>query len=517
MRLPCNKSNPWLPWLALCGMVLCLLVVSDKLLLRQTNILVDTHWNHDARILALQTDASRGEVHYLLIPFTAFGRSMVDEFVRVSRMGNPDLVIESGTYVTRIATRDDLLAHGHYLDDLVVANIWFSHIREGARSMILHAKQDAVPPDATHGIPASPPDMEPLFTAGQPSRPDNTLADKLRSLLQQAPAGSQVRFSVFLFYYENENEPLLQDILAAARRGVNVQLLVDLPETEFSDRRTVGMAFKEAFENRLKAAAEQGHSNSWIRTHKKIAPHSKNHTKIFLFSDAAGVRHWTLITSENLMDRDREKYQAGFITHDEKLYAIMSRYFDHMQNGNDFDPPEQIISPHLACDLFPQREDDPVYRQLDNMDTDPGKMQQSHLSIAMARWDHERFALAMKLVQLAQKGLQVDLVMRSNDEIVDPRIREVLENRPNIHLHSIDVNQINIHSKYMLFEGFYNTSPNHTNPVLQKIVWTGSHNFTGAGLEDNYETWVEIHHNKLYDSFLDNFHQLEALVPQESR
>jgi phosphatidylserine/phosphatidylglycerophosphate/cardiolipin synthase-like enzyme len=318
---------------------------------------------------------------------------------------------------------------------------------------------------------------------------------------------------VFLFYYENENEPLLLDILAAARRGVNVQLLVDLPETEFSDRRTVGMAFKEGFEKRLQEAAAQGQSNSWIRTHKKNSAHSKNHTKIFLFSDSARAHDWTLITSENLTDRDREKYQAGFITHDQTLYDIMNRYFEHMQSGDDFDPPQQMISPGLICDLFPQHDDDPVYQQLDNMDTDPEKMKQGHLSIAMARWDQERFALAMKLVQLAQHGLRIDVVMRSNDEIVDSNVREVLEHHPNIQLHSIDVNQINIHSKYMLFEGFYKISSSDENPAFRKIVWSGSHDFTGAGLEDNYETWIEIHNDHLYDAFLNNFHQLEALVP----
>jgi len=501
-----QQSVLWLTTTGVCACLLLLIVLlMATCLFLPVKIVTNTDWGHEARMITFQPDNASAELRYLLVPFTPFGEDMVHEFLRVSPMA--DMSLSSSHVLSVVATNPASLERWRYLDYVLAARLWLERGLDAVkrtRATTLAARSEAAPASA----------IEPLFTDGLASHPDYTLTDKLQQLVRGADPGSTIRFSVFLFFYDNEHEPLLDDLVAAAARGVNVQLLIDLPEAEFTDRRTIGQLFKEKFEKRLDDAAKQGHSNSWIKTHPHKREHSKNHTKIFLFSHAMQMDHVVVITSENLTDREREKYQAGFLVRDATLYAQMSHYIDVMQSGDLPAQALQVTAADLSGFLFPQVDDDPVYRELERLRTTPEQMEQGHLAISMARWNHERFALAMKLVQLARECLDITVVMRSNDEIVDTQIRDVLKERANIHLHTVDVNQINIHSKYMLFDGYYKTGDDARRG---KIVWTGSHNFTGAGLTDNYETWFEIHSDTLYDAYLDNFHQIEVLVPEAAQ
>ena len=463
-------------------------------------------WNGDALDVMIFPDATHQTppIRALFFPLSPAGEAMIALFLQ--SLADVPYIQSQNHNTIKLAASKNALAEARYLDVYAQAYAFYFrinwHLKQRFASTLPVIHNDA---DTAHA------DIQPLFTYGQPGQPDNRLVDTLRELTQRARPGSTIQFSVFLFYYDNPDEPLLQELLLAASRGVNVQLLVDLPETDHGSHRTAGMQFKEAFEKKLLLAAQQGHSASWISALSPRADKYKNHTKIFLFSDVGTQLPVAIITSENLMDRDREKYQAGIIIQDQEIFNHLQNVWHAIHEQQYQLIAQHFVSHNMAGIFFPLRDSgDPLCDLLMRMRSSSTLMNQGKLFISMARWDKERFALAYYLRQLAAEGIHVELIMRSNEEIVDPMITALLQNQPNIKLLSADVNKINIHSKYMLFDGYYQ-SPGTSQATHEYIVWTGSHNFTGAGLHDNYETWLEIHDSDLYKAFLENFDRTRQL------
>jgi len=62
-----------------------------------------------------------------------------------------------------------------------------------------------------------------------------------------------------------------------------------------------------------------------------------------------------------------------------------------------------------------------------------------------------------------------------------------------------------VHSKYLVIDGFYLGAPN------QRLLWTGSYNYTVAALEDNDEALLKLwNHDAIFDAFQQNFQTLAA-------
>jgi phosphatidylserine/phosphatidylglycerophosphate/cardiolipin synthase-like enzyme len=60
-----------------------------------------------------------------------------------------------------------------------------------------------------------------------------------------------------------------------------------------------------------------------------------------------------------------------------------------------------------------------------------------------------------------------------------------------------------VHSKNMMIDGMYDGSH-------QRLVWTGSHNWSGPALRNNDEALLKIKDQALYDTFVQNFDQARA-------
>jgi len=364
--------------------------------------------------------------------------------------------------------------------------------------------------DSTFSEQEYSPYIEALFTEGVTDSPDPALGERLRQLTREAPPGSYIRFSLFLMFYKDYDEPLVRDLIAAAERGVNVQLLVNFPESYQEDNLRLSEPYYRMLRDRLQQASEKGQSDSWVMRHALIKDQVKDHNKTFLFSESDGQTYWAIVTSENLTDAARQKHQAGVVIRDKEIYQqLVSYWFDIKEgsfNGNQYLPQDKSVS----AILFPQESgEDSIYAALDKMSVEPGQASQGLIRVSMPRWSYERVPLAFKLVDLAKKGYQVEVITRRNSRIVDDVIRKVLADKKNVKLMAIDVGQLNIHSKYILFNGFYNEEESQ---IPQKIVWTGSHNFTGMALRDNYEVILQIKDDRLFDSYNNNFEKLKLII-----
>jgi len=468
-------------------------------------------WANEASSLWLHFDKKNplsGRV--VFVGHTPLGQRMVSEYQELSKLSSPGIYIEDHRLYSAISGDQRSMDTFGYLDYFAYIKLELNHLYRSALAN-QHTNTPLLTDTASSEIY-----LQSLFTRGLYKQADNTLVDQLRLLVQKAVPGSYVRFSVFLFYYENDNEPLLLDLLAAAARGVNIQLITDLPESDNSQRRGAGQVFQEAFEKRLSEVAK-GKSDSWIKRHGNVSWDSKNHTKIFLFSDSAGFKNWVIVTSENLTDTERQKYQAGLLMRDKLSYDAFDQYWNQILKGNYSDLWSASSGTNLTHHFFPQTTgDDEIYRQLDRITIIPGTTQKSKLSISMARWNFERFPLAMKLVELAEKGVQIEIVTRNNPQIVDDVILKLLSHRPNIALHTANVDKLNIHSKYVLFDGYYRDGDMAGDNQPKKILWVGSHNFTGMAMRNNYETWSEVRNERIFQDFSDNFLELKSLVPTDA-
>jgi len=468
-------------------------------------------WGGEASSVQLQFDKSNAfSGRFLFIAYSPTGQQMIDEYLRIHKVMDPALSIKRNNIYSAMAPYPDALDMYNYLD--YVALLKLSALHYWQLFFVDSFDQSIkLSPDSTTGVY-----FESLFTRGLYNQPDNTLVNRLRLLIQNAAPGSDIFFSVFLFYYENPDEPILLDILAAAERGVNIQLITDLPETNNPANRGIGQIFQDAFKTRLQHAALKGHSNSWIREHAQVSWESKNHTKIFLFSDSAGQKNWTIVSSENLTDNEREKYQAGLVIRDKQTYESFKTYWEQIKDGNYKNLWAASNKQNLTHYFFPQLTgEDAVYYLLNRIKINPDNKVQTTLKISMARWNFERFPLAMKLVQLADAGIHIEIITRNNPQIVDETIIAALNHHPNIVLHTADVARLNIHSKYVLYEGCYQDN-NGNDDKPKKILWVGSHNFTGMAMRNNYETWSEVRDNKIFQDFSENFSELTSLVPVDT-
>ncbi|WP_328540287.1 phospholipase D-like domain-containing protein [Streptomyces sp. NBC_00344] len=60
-----------------------------------------------------------------------------------------------------------------------------------------------------------------------------------------------------------------------------------------------------------------------------------------------------------------------------------------------------------------------------------------------------------------------------------------------------------MHSKYLLIDGMYDGTAN-------KLVWTGSHNYSGPSLRENDEALLKVDDSAYHDAYVSNFNAVKA-------
>jgi len=138
----------------------------------------------------------------------------------------------------------------------------------------------------------------------------------------------------------------------------------------------------------------------------------------------------------------------------------------------------------------------------------------SHLtSIHVAMFLFTDEAIAQKLWALDNAGCVVH-VIRTNNGTDDDAAMAILNNCTahngvtidSVHFRVSDNDESTaelkgfIHSKYLVIDGYYDGSPN------QRLVWTGSYNYTKGALRSNDEALLKIsHHDDIFNAFQTNF------------
>jgi phosphatidylserine/phosphatidylglycerophosphate/cardiolipin synthase-like enzyme len=318
----------------------------------------------------------------------------------------------------------------------------------------------------------------------------------LRSLIGGAPAGSAVDVAVYQFA-----DPAMADaLLAAQARGVHVRVVLDHSATDPPPARgdTPG-ARRDTVAARFAAALNAVSPGAATICSARAACLGTGgtpimHNKFFLFSRTSGARDVVVQSSANWTAANADRYwnNAVTLTGDAALYAGYRHYFDDLRSRRRQADHRQVITGAKATVwLFPRHDADPVLAALQQVRC-TGNARGAPTRLRIVMWAFTRAAVARRLRQLAGQGCAVDVVVTEHS-------REVQRQLAGRVGWSVLRRPYAAHSKYLVIEGGYAGRPD------RRLVFTGSHNWTGPALAENDETLLRLDHPAIVSGYAANF------------
>ncbi|MFJ8669844.1 phospholipase D-like domain-containing protein [Streptomyces sp. NPDC093600] len=374
------------------------------------------------------------------------------------------------------------------------------------------ATADEAPPAEVAAVPA----MGPVFndpTSADPAR-QNAIRNRVREFIAAADSGSTIRMAMYHLW----DNTVAQDLSNAhSARGVDVQVVLDEstvsdpagnPDSYHTLKAALGTDITRSSYVTLCAKGRSclGSSTSGI-----------NHNKFLLFSSVGGgaVTQAVLQLTSNLTPSNYSRYwnsSVGFAGNS-TLYAAYTSYFTKLakQDRVNWDYTYAGAGDYKVY-FFPRAEatggTDTVVNALDNVGCTWSDSSGTHrTAIRVAMLKITRQAVADKLRALAAAGCTVDIVYSETDtgtwNALHGQTR--LATRCYQHDHDGDTGTPNriVHSKNLMIDGMYAGA-------RERLVFTGSHNWSGPALRDNDEAMLRITTPSVYDAFVTNFDQVRA-------
>ncbi|QFU90272.1 phosphatidylserine/phosphatidylglycerophosphate/cardiolipin synthase family protein [Amycolatopsis sp. YIM 10] len=359
----------------------------------------------------------------------------------------------------------------------------------------------------------------------QASGGDETIHRHIVCLVDGTAAGAEIRVASYHFAHQEIKNALLR----AYDRGVKVRVMVD--------RAVPGDSHDAPIYGELQKKLKSDFSkDSWVNHCQGAGPVTdgsdqacigsvKMHNKLLLFSRTHSVDNVSFLTSSNLEDNKvagnsgTDMWNSAYTATDAALYGHFHRYFDDLSGVDDgrwTDPadPDYYRNAALPKEYgkytvyhSPRQEGSTALDVLSKVDCSGGtKVRAAMWNISGEKDGDPGSRIAQRLVELDNQGCEVDVVadVISNEpdgplrDLLDgtganngPEVREFYSGRPH-----------GVHEKNLLIEGGFAGRPN------QKVVFTGSYNFTYRSVRVNDETWLRIADPAVHDSFLANFAQV---------
>ncbi|WP_052436615.1 phospholipase D-like domain-containing protein [Georgenia sp. SUBG003] len=338
-------------------------------------------------------------------------------------------------------------------------------------------------------------------TFNNPVADDATaVVEQVCNLVQQAPAGSQIRIAHFVISGDAGMD--FTDVLLAARdRGVDVQVVLDGWQVD-----------KAASVRLLEELGRDTTTGSWVHVCGHVSPEGNTtscqgtkgqHNKFYLFSETGGEENVVVQSSANFTDLNSETYwnNAVTLTGNDQLYAAYDGYFedlvaevqdpDYYRSVRTAGGPAGPVTAHF----FPSLDTDPVLDRLEGLGCKAGG--RTEIRVGMSEWDGSRLRVAERLAGMAANGCDVRVVHGP----IDAEIEQVLT-EADIELRELGSGSSlpgRIHSKYLLVDGATGQES------AGRLVLTGSHNYTHTSLYRNDETLLELRSKAVYEQYEDNF------------
>ncbi|MFI1176097.1 phosphatidylserine/phosphatidylglycerophosphate/cardiolipin synthase family protein [Streptomyces melanogenes] len=352
-------------------------------------------------------------------------------------------------------------------------------------------------------------------------------------LIAGAPAGARIRLAMFY-----ADDPALPDALIAAhRRGVDVQAVFDEKAVSMAPYKSL---LAELGGDTAKASwvMSCGAGRGCVGTRALGTVDAINHNKFLLLSETQGTPHVVVQSSANLhVGRDGTKgwNNALVLAGNEGIYAAYNGYFDDLRArraNNDYystgRPP--VASGNAKAHFYPRAEsngapyndpsEDTVATVLDNVkcfgNSKYGTTDNHRTRIRVSMTIFSRPYLADRLAELDAQGCYVEVSETYNpDSALEKQSLETLLKKTSsvyggvITKYYCQADSTWIHDKYLLVEGNYYNTPD------RKVLWTGSHNWSGNSLRQSDETMLQLEDSAVFDSYVANFNQLRAATTHQ--
>jgi hypothetical protein len=263
-----------------------------------------------------------------------------------------------------------------------------------------------------------------------------------------------------------------------------------------------------------------------------------NHNKFLLLSQTQGTANVVVQSSANLHNgRDGTKgwNNALVLTGNDGIYTAYNAYFDDLKartaNNNYYDtgrPP--VTSGTAKAHFYPRAEsngqpyddasEDTVATVLDHVkcfgNTKYGTTDNHRTRIRVSMTIFSRPYLAQRLAALDAAGCYVEVSETYNpgSALEKQSLQYLLAKTSSVYNGVITKYYCQddstwIHDKYLLVEGNYYDGPD------RKILWTGSHNWSGNSLRQSDETMLQLEDPAVHDAYVANFNKLRAATTHQ--
>ncbi|MCO5990527.1 phospholipase D-like domain-containing protein [Actinoallomurus spadix] len=326
--------------------------------------------------------------------------------------------------------------------------------------------------------------VQSIFNAPQAgSAKREAISGHVARLIAGTPAGGTIAVAMYHF----SSLDTARQLIAASRRKVHVQVVLDHESAAYA-----------AYKKLRAGLGADTQKLSWVVTCGRdrgcIGP-SFNHNKFFLFSSTRGTANLVLQTSANATDGARDtQWNDALTIHDAGVYAAYLRYFqDLAAQHRTGDYHRTVQAGPYRIDFFPWAKGDPISDALDKVSCAGGT--RLRLSVGHLTWA----PIAKRLWKLDDEGCRVQIVFDQVGRRAARRLTKPGGRHGNPEIRYLSENaRVYAHSKYLLIDGDYQGT-------RQKIVLTGSPNYTDVGFHSHDEAMITMADGALDDGYAANF------------
>ena len=332
----------------------------------------------------------------------------------------------------------------------------------------------------------------------------NRLLTKIVQTINSTPPHSVIRIAA----YSNDRRDVVDALIAAHKRGVDVQMVLNDNWTSGQTNRLARVIGRDtnrrSFLSICAGSCRGGYGNQ--------------HMKFYLFTRAGSAKNVVMQGSVNTTGYGaRTQWNDLFTTTGKKkLLDLYTKIFEQLVRDRRVSTPfvhktvgryevEFNPHPHTTPDT------DPVMRRLNgircNATNGTGRNGHTVIRIAMYGWRAERgMYLADKVASLDKKGCDVRVIASAPGHQVVGKLKRggVLIKSADLDLDHNDSTgfgdtayEVFTHQKYMAVSGNYRGTMGYN-------VWDGSENWSGMGLI-NDEVTLRIPNKGAYNGFTANF------------
>ncbi|HEY0542704.1 MAG TPA: phospholipase D-like domain-containing protein [Actinoallomurus sp.] len=312
----------------------------------------------------------------------------------------------------------------------------------------------------------------------------DAISTRIAGLITGTPKGGQIAIAMYHF----SSQDTASQLVAAAKRHVSVRVVLDHESTTYAAykrlRRGLGGDTKKA---------------SWVVVCDKdrgcIGPEF-NHNKFFLFSTTLGTRNMVVQTSANATDGARDtQWNDALVMQDPAIYAAYLAYFrDLSTQHHTANYHRSVQAGEYRLNFFPWSTGDPISQALDQVSCAGGTrimVSQGHFTwgpIARRLWKLDSAGCRVQVIFDIVGPVAIHALTKKGGKYGNPETRYLTEGGRTTYAHS----------KYLLIDGQYQGRP-------QKVVFTGSNNYTTVGFHGHDEAMITVADPSLEAEYAGNF------------